>query len=262
MSVLGFIKDDQVDENKLIQELGKVGLVVSSRREIKLKTCKNWKNAVIFEILGPTEGLAKFFASKYNVPFFEGPVILGEVSAKLWSEAVRIHYPSGESELIELFVCDSFLDVKIPTANVEGLSGHMVIGAKRYSLPLSKEDLREIASLGGALDKVVRAAEIYGSKVVDISLLRKAEEEVKEGVDYEAGYVIIMKGNRISTVPLDEYYTYIIRTGLLDKACRIFKEAPDYWKTKLKSIIEEEIKRLKEIKHDTKDLEELLKTLN
>lgn len=249
MGVLGFIREKEFDENKVVKELRKLGINIITRKTIKIKTKKGWLEATYYEILGSSEGLAEFLSSKFNTPFFEGPLVLGEVSAKLWSEAIKIHYPSGEKEVVEIFVCDSFLDAKIPTANVEGLPGYITVGSRRYPLPLTKEAVKEISSLGeAALDKIVKATEIYGSKVLDVSLLKELEEEeTKEGVDYEVGYVIIIKRNKITTIPLEDYFLTLLLKDKLEKAERIYKEAPDEWKNKLKKILESEINRLKEI---------------
>lgn len=260
MGILGFIQEKELDENKIVEELNKLGINIITKKAIKIRTKKGWQDAIYYEVLGSSEGLAEFFSSKFNAPFFEGPIVLGEVSAKLWSEAIRIHYPSGEKEVVEIFICDSFLDAKIPTANVEGLSGYITVGSRRYSLPLSKEAIKEINSLGeAALDKIVKATEIYGNKVLDVSLLRELEEEeVREGVDYEVGYVIIMKRNKITTVPLEEYFLSLLLKDELDKAKKIYKEAPNEWKNRLKKILENEINRLKE---SNKDKAEKLKKI-
>ncbi len=227
------------------------GLRVRSELEIEVKTSRGWIAFHVFDVTGFVEGLASYIATLYNVVALEAGkhLILGEVSAKLWDEAVKIVFPDGKSETIAIFTFDGFLDVRMPTGNVRGVKPQMVIGGKTYDLPLSLEDIVEIYGISkDYLEKIEKAASIYGlSRIISSDAIKELRNiKKKEGIerkveiDYESGYVLILEGRKIVTKNIERYVTELLEEGRVEEAYGIYENAPQ----ELKKDITEAVKDL------------------
>lgn len=224
------------------------GLGLSVRGEVsvvEIKTSRGWVKFRVFEVEGDVEGTSLALAERTDAPALEsGPhIIFGEVSAGLWDEGARVHFPDGHSEVVAIFTYDGFLDVRMPTSNVRGLKPSMVVGGRVYELPLKLSDLLEIARIEKkALEKVEKAASAYGlERVMSRGALEGLRRrEVSAEVDYEAGFVMVREGDRARVISLREHFLNLILKGLVDKAKEVFEGAPEEVRGKLSSALREE----------------------
>jgi len=244
------IEKEGIDLEELKGFLRKQGFRVGECDEVELKTKLGWKKFVRVEVLGFVEGIAPLLVRKYGKIAFEWGehTILGEVSAKLWYEAARVCYPNGETETITTMICDSFLDAKIPSENIRGTKGSVVIGGLRLSIPITIKELEKVARVGKEhLKKLERLIEVYGlNKILSeeaLILLKKVSKEAskraaeeKVEIDYEAGFVIKMHGGKILTIPLQQYLASLIVEGRVEQARTIVENAP---KELARSLIED-----------------------
>jgi len=264
----GKLKEEEIDE--IIEKLG---LRALKKFDIEVKTKRGWISFLVIDVLGFTERAASFIASKYSVTALEGGehLILGEVSAKLWNEAVKVVFPDGEEEVIITMIHDSFLNARIPSDNVRGLKGVVYFDSYPVKLPISLNDFVLLARLNPkALDKVMKLVQAYGShkilsdEVIEyIKKLRRIEEEVQINVDYETGFVLIKKGTRISTVPISEYIIRLAKEDKVEEAVKIYREAPPQIKEDILKALKEECDILKALdrKEEYQKLDFILKSL-
>ncbi len=232
------------------------GFVIYEEKKISIKTSRGWIKFIVFEVSGFTEGLAEFISKEFKVTALESGkhLILGETSAKLWDEAVKIVFPDGETEIIPVFTFDGFLDIRMPTENIRGVNPTIVVLGKIYELPLSLEDIVEIYRKNReAIEKIEKAASIYGlNKVISeralSALKEKSKEKIKVEIDYETGYVLISDGSSISTKPLPTYLLSLILDEKIDEALKVYNDAPLEMKEDLKKVVLEELRIQENIK--------------
>ena len=271
MGYLGLEKG-KVTTEELTEELKTLGLVILKIDEISLRTSfKGWVNFIRVEVIGFIEGVGKLLAMKHNALAFEwgDHTILGEISAKLWYEGAKIFYPSGKYENIPVVTFDGFLNIRIPSENIKGINGTIVIGQKKFKLPLTLDDLFLLLKFKKeAIRAIERAIEAYGKKKIlseeaieFLESLKKKEKRMKMEIDYEAGYIVFMNGEgKISTVPLFDYLLGLIINDKLDNAVNIIKKAPKNIKNSLFNELKNEIEYLKVLKRE-KDAKKIINFL-
>jgi len=241
------VEEGKIEERKLVGLLKNLGFKPGRQIRIKVKTSRGWIAFQVYEVTGFTEGVAAELAATTGCTALESGehTILGEVSAKLWNEAFRIVFPDGKEELVVAIIHDGFLDAVMPTDSVEGLNGTVYIGGVTFKTPLSQKDLLLIATIGkAALDKLEKLVNAYGkNKVLSKEALEYIEslskKEVKESVDYEAGFVIIIEGSKVKAIPLPEYVLLCLRKGRKEKAIELVRGAPDDQKKEILVFLEE-----------------------
>jgi len=243
------VEDGEKSREELGGILEELDLRVLRYREIEVKTSRNWKKFLIAEVAGFVEGLAGVVAQRLGRTSLESGehLILGETSARLWDEAAKVVFPDGEEELVPIFRYDGFLDLRLPTERVRGLEGYISIEGRRYRLPLSFGDLVDIYSRSReGLDKVERAAGVYGVEKIlsreaisKIRELGRRREEVKIEIDYETGFVFIVRGREIITKTIRDYVAELVGEGRLERAKEVYDRCP----TELKEDIVERLKR-------------------
>lgn len=255
---------EEIDEEVARRFLDKIGLVVLGvLGVVELETSRGWLKFRVFEVRGSVEDAARVITEDLGAPAFEsGPhLVLGEVSARLWDEGARVAFPDGSSEVVPIYTCDGFLDVRMPTRRVKGLKATIVVGNKLYELPLQLEDLLEIYALGQrAIEKIEKAASVYG---LDKVVSRKALEEIRRcrieeavEVDYESGFVMMKEGSKVHVVSLDEYLVYLICRKEYSKLKELIEKAPAKVKEQIRKFLEEE-RRAAELVSDEEQLKEL-----
>ena len=159
------VEAEKVEKKKFEETILRYGLTVFGEIEVEIKTSRGWLKFTVLEVGGFVEGLARDLSKLFEVATVEaGPhLILGEPSAKIWDEAVKVVFPDGEEEVIPVFTNDGFLDVRIPNERIKGVRGSIVVSGKKYELPLTPESLVEIYTKGEELfKKVEKAASVYG----------------------------------------------------------------------------------------------------
>ncbi len=237
---------DTVDEDefrKFVEE--KLHLRILKSRKVKIKTRRGWLSFIVVDVLGFAEGYAYYIVERFGVASLEGGehLILGEPSAKLWDEAVKIVFPDNTEEIVPVYTFDGFLDIRLPTDNVEGLEGYITVAGATYTLPLSFDDLIEIYQRG-KIEKVEKAVSIYGMEKVlardaisKLSQLRKRKVRVE--IDYESGFVFIMRDKEIITKSIPDYVAELIQDGEFDKVSDIYgKCSPEIREGIKKKILE------------------------
>lgn len=227
------------------------------RREfvLSVRTSRGWIKFNVVEVAGFVDGVARIVASELNAAGLEAGehLIMGETSARLWDEAVRVAFPDGKEEVITILTYDGFLDIRIPNENVEGLNATITIAGKVYELPLSLNDLTEIYSKGKEwVEKVEKAAMAYGiTKVVSEEALEAVRRGFKPGrkveIDYEAGYVLIWEEGKIRTKPLSTYLLELLMEDNVEDAVRIYENAPENTKKDLENMVKEEMELQKSL---------------
>jgi len=238
-----------LEENKLI--------VVGEPKEIELKTKDGWKNFVLIEVFGFLEGVARVLAKKFSITCFEWGehTRLGETSAKLWYEAVKIYYPDLSYESVSVLICDSFLDVKVPTDDVRELEGAITILGEKFRIPLKISDVERIVKLGDqAVKKLEKVINAYGlSKILSpgatlaLRDFLKEREREKIEIDYQTGFVIKFYKGKLSTTPLQVYLSSLVKDNKVEEALEIWKEMPKTLKTKYFEELESEAKYMEMI---------------
>ena len=269
MAWLGFEKGCLGDEEakSLLEGLG---LTVLRDFEIEVEVRKEWVAFRVFEVREPVESVSCPLARKVGCRVLEGGkhLILGEVSAKIWDEAVRVCSPDGETELIPVYTYDAFLDIRMPSRKVRGLEPEIVVGGKVYRLPLSFEDLEEIAQRG-LLEKVEKAASVYGLfRVISHKALeelerrkRERKEEARYEVDYESGYVVVMESGKVTAVALPRFFVSLVEEGRYEEASKIYDEAPEETKKSLRESLVDAYYLWKTMGKDVSQLKEFLERL-
>lgn len=222
-------------------------LLVTGQREISIRSSRGWIDFTVLEVAGFVEGMARLIAETFGAAGLESGehLILGEVSARLWDEAVKIVFPNGHEEVVTIFTFDGFLDIRMPTDKIRGVKPTMVLLGKVYELPLELKDLVEIYNTSEKLiEKIEKAASIYGiNRVVSseaLQALRRGSIGEKVEVDYESGYVVISSGKSIRTKPISTYIVELILSGKMDEARRVYEEAPESIKRDVEGILQEE----------------------
>ncbi|RLF07637.1 MAG: hypothetical protein DRJ64_02575 [Thermoprotei archaeon] len=248
MSWIG-VEEGKINIELLEKYLNENGFLILNKIRISVKTSKNWIDFVVFEVSGFTEGLADVISRRFNVISLEGGkhLILGETSAKLWDEAVKIVFPNGDSEIVPIFTFDGFLDLRMPTENIRGVNPTILVSGKLYTLPLSLDDVLEIYKKGKKFfEKIEKVATIYGvDKVIsreamDI-LKERSKKSIKIEVDYETGYVLISNGVSLTTKTLSSYFLSLIFEDNIEEALKIYNDAPSQVKDELKNLVIEEL---------------------
>ena len=241
---------DEIIES-LLKRLG-LKIVRKLDAPIHVKTSRGWIKFKVYDLLGEAEGIGDILAREAGHATLEAGrhLILGETSARLWDEAVKIVFPDGYNEVIPVFTCDGFLDVKMPTQNIKGVNATMIIKGKLYKLPLSLEDLTEIYYMGkDFIEKVEKAASVYGlEKIISkeaLEALRKARKAPRVEVDYDAMLVFIFEGSKMKTASLQRYFLELIYSNKLEEAKKMFQNAPKNVKDVLVNLLREEYEVLK-----------------
>ncbi len=259
---------DSVDENEFVKFIeDKLGLKVLKTQKVKVKTRRGWLSFIIVDVLGFVEGYARYVVENFKTEALEGGehLILGEPSAKLWDEAVKIIFPDGTEEIIPIYTFDGFLDIRLPTDKVEGLRGYITVGGLSYSLPLSFEDLVEIYQQG-KIEKIEKAVSIYGLKrvlsedaILKLSQLKKKRAKVE--IDYEGGFVFIVKEHEIITKSIPDYVIELVRNKEYERAMEIYSKCTAEIREETKRKIVEFCRMLEEIgkKDQVKELMDFLK---
>ncbi|HDJ89944.1 MAG TPA: hypothetical protein ENG40_04550 [Thermoprotei archaeon] len=268
MGLLGV--ESHIESKKIVEELNRYGFRARNERKISIKTKRGIISFIVFDIMGFTEGYASILSQKFNCAALEGGehLILGEASAKLWEEAVKIVWPDGESEIVSILIHDGFLDVIVPTENVIGITGRVFIGGFSFKIPISGEDMDKIIMMGkDAIEKIEKIVNMYGmykvlsSEAIDKILeMEEKKKEVKEEIDYETGFIIILKEGKISTIPISTYIASLIKEDKIDKAKDIIEKAPDEIKKDIISFLNEEMEINKSV-GDKKYAEKIAKFL-
>ncbi|RLE71092.1 MAG: hypothetical protein DRJ45_04250 [Thermoprotei archaeon] len=271
MGLLGV--ESYIESKRIVEELSKYGFKARNERKISVKTKRGLITFTVFDIMGFTEGYANILSRRFNCAALEGGehLILGEASAKLWEEAVKIVWPDGESEIISILIHDGFLDAIIPTENVIGITGRVFIRGFSFKIPISGEDMDKIISMGkDAIEKIEKIINMYSmyrilssdaiSKILE---MERKREEVKEEIDYETGFVVVLKDGKISTIPISTYIAGLIKDNKMDKAKNIINKAPEEIKKDIISFLEEEIEINRTVgdKNYAKKIAEFLKEL-
>lgn len=245
--------------------------IVGRKFSFMLRIDDDWIEFDAVEVSGFIEGLAETIAMDLKVRAVEAGrhLILGEPSAKIWDEAVKIAYPDGKTKVIPIFTYDGFLSLKAPTRNVRGLKGYLTHMGVEYPLPLNPKNLRQLLEAGG--EKTLEAAmATYGTERI---LSEKAREKYyklimearkpKVEVDYTSGFVFIATQGQIITKPIDRYIESIAEMGGKDEvkqALKILENAPENLQKQIISKLEKlhEEHREKERKFLAKNVKSFL----
>ncbi len=257
------IETRKMEKNKFLDFLLSIGFKPIGSMEIEVKTSEGWIKFFVAEVLGFVGGIAKKLAFKFQVAGLEGGrhLILGETSAKLWNECVKIVFQNGKEEVVPVYIYDGFLGLKLPTDKVKGLEGYLTIEDRKFNVPLTREDLKEIYSMGEKaaqkLDKVISAysySEILSNEAFKAMLrIDELKEEITQvEIDYDAGYVIYMSNETIYTKRLYEYVLDLVFKGKKEKAKEIFSKAPEKIKKETLKEIGRELKIYEKIKLEEK----------
>ena len=249
------VEAEKVEKKKFEETVLRYGLTVFGEIEVEIKTSRGWLKFIVLEVGGFVEGLARDLSKLFDAAAIEaGPhLILGEPSAKIWDEAVKVVFPDGEEEVIPVFTNDSFLDVRIPNERIKGVKGSIVVGGKKYELPLTPESLIEIYTKGEKLfKKVEKAASVYGiSSIVSAEALKALREKTKAPpryeIDYDAGLALIYEKNRIKTVNIITFLLDLLLKGFEQEALKIFEKAPEKLKIRIREAVKEEYEVYRDI---------------
>ena len=230
------VEDSEEARKELEEILRELGIKILGFRYVEIRTSRTWKRFLVAEVAGFVEGAAAVLAQRLGAASLESGehLILGETSARLWDEAVRVVFPDGEEEIVPVCRYDGFLDLRLPTDRVRGLEGYISIGGARYSLPLSFNDLVKIYSRGReGLEKVERAAGVYGVErilseeaISKIRELGRRREEVRVEIDYEAGFVLLMREGEMATKTIQDYVAELVENGDLERAYEVYERCP------------------------------------
>lgn len=214
--------------------LKSMGFTVLKEIRIELQIEGTWQRFVVFEVLGFVEGAASILAAELECPALEsGPhLVLGEVSAKIWDEAAKVVFPDGREILIPILTYDAFLDIVLPTQKVKGLEGKITIMGRTFKLPLSKEDLLEIARLGSKyLEKIEKAIAVYGSgrilssdALAELARKHLLEEEIKYEVDFEENIAFIYRGGKLTAVTIPRLVVMLAERGRLEEVEKLLEK--------------------------------------
>jgi len=248
------------------------GLRVEKMFRLELEIEGEWIPFLVYDVVGYIEGTACYFARTTGCVSLEGGkhLILGEVSAKIWDEAVRVCSPEGVEYMVTVYTFDGFLDVRIPSKHVKGLEPQIVVGGRVYRLPLSMDDLEEIAGMGRVyVEKIEKAASVYGiERIVSreaLEELRRRREEREKifqyEVDYDSGFAVVNKGGRVSAMTLPRFLEFLIENGRLDDVEKIYREAPEEHKKEVAEAILEVRDIWKVLGRSTERIEEVIRRL-
>lgn len=247
---------DACDE--AIMELG-LKITRKFDNPIEVKTSRGWLKFRVYEVLGEVEGVAQIIAQRTGRPALEAGrhLVLGETSARLWDEAVKVFFPDGHSEVIPVFTYDGFLDVKMPNKNIRGVEATIVVGGTTYRLPLSIRDLSAIFLMGEEyLEKIEKAASAYGiDKIISkeaLEALRKAQRAARVEVDYDSMLVFIFEESRMRSISLQRYFLELVYSERYSEAEDIFKKAPSEARDALEKTLRDEAEILKLTKDQEK----------
>ncbi len=179
------VEQGKADLDTLASLLEKLGLTPMEYMELEIKTKRGWIKFLAADVLGFTDGIATRLSTRFNCTAFEGGSHLrfGEPSAGIWEDAIKIVFPDGDTELIRIILNDNFLNLKLASEYVKGLKSYFYIKGITFELPLSKESLQQIYSMGSeAIDKLHRAISAYGySKILSEDALKpETKKEEKE----------------------------------------------------------------------------------
>ncbi len=267
MAWLGF-EEGCIEEESFVEILRKNGIEPRKKFNIELLVKGEWAKFIVYEVHGFIEGSACSLAEATGCRILEGGkhLILGEVSAKIWDEAVKVCEPGGDVEIIPVYTYDAFLDVRMPSKYVRGLDPEILVGGKVYRLPLSMEDLEEIARKG-LIAKVEKAASVYGLfKIVSEDALRELrrrreerEREFRYEVDYESGYVVVMRGGKMSAVRLPRFAVMLAEEGRYDDLKKVLEEASPEARDEMYEALLDLYYLWKTIGKNVEDLEVFLK---
>ncbi|MEZ0346525.1 MAG: hypothetical protein ABWK01_08255 [Infirmifilum sp.] len=207
------------------------GYTILRTFEIELLVKDVWRKFTVYEVVGFAEGVAEILAETFNCPAIEaGPhLILGEVSAKLWDEAVKVVMPSGESFTIPVYTYDGFLDIKMPTSKVRGLKGEIIIAGKTFSLPLTENDFHELMIMDRRIkEKIEKAISVYGvKKILSEDFLGKIKESgtgegIKSGrlmyeIDDSTKMVLCLYEGKLTSMNLQRFAIFLVEKELFDE---------------------------------------------
>uniref|UniRef100_A0A7C1TB31 Uncharacterized protein n=1 Tax=Thermofilum pendens TaxID=2269 RepID=A0A7C1TB31_THEPE len=214
--------------------LKSMGYILRRKLQLEVLVEGSWMRFSVFEVQGFVEGVAGVLAEDLGCPALEsGPhLVLGEVSAKIWDEAAKVVFPDGREVLVPILTYDAFLDIVLPTSKVKGLEGRITILGKTYKLPLSREDLMEIAGLGEKyLEKVERAAAAYGlSRILSEAALdalkpaKKIEEGLNFEVDFEENVAVVRRGGKLTIMSIPKLVLMLVEMERYSEAEEILRK--------------------------------------
>lgn len=242
-------------ETEVLEEyLKSLGYTFSRSFEIEVLVSGSWKKFTVYEVQGFTEGIAEILSEAFNCPALEsGPhLILGEVSAKLWDEAVKIVEPSGEVHFVAIYTFDGFLDMRIPTAKVKGLKGQIIVKGRVFDLPLTERDLAQISLLDTKVrEKLEKAIAVYGAeKILGKDVLEKlrgaeraSEERISYDIDAESGVVLCLVNGKLTSMRIPAFAIFLAQKEMYDEL------------RKFVSLLDKE--KLNEVKEALKDFYEI-----
>ncbi|ABL77666.1 hypothetical protein [Thermofilum pendens] len=270
MPWIGIGKKCLENEQEVAKYLEDSGVQVLKKFELEIEVDGEWIPFLVFEVLGFVEGLSEDLSRNFQCPTLEsGPhLVLGEVSAKLWDEAVKVVFPDGGSRIIPVFTFDAFLDIRVPTKKVKGLKGQLILAGRVFELPLSKDDLLFIAKLDKKyLEKIEKAVAVYGldkilSKEAQAELAGKpSKKSLSYEVDYESGMALVMLENKIQTIGIPRLAVLLAEEEMYRDIREIYGKISEELKEKMKEALLDYYEFRKLSGRSLKDLEELLKEL-
>ena len=245
--------EKRIPSEKFIEVLKQLGLKVLKVDEITINTRrKGWIEFNRAEVEGDVKDVAVLLSSSLSAVAFEWGehTVLGEVSAKLWHEGIRVCFPEGDEELVVAVIHDSFLDVRIPTERVKGIEGRVYLAGRSYTLPLSLRDLMIIINVHrNSIKKIEKLIEVYGKERVltketieYLESIKKRKEKERIEIDYNSGYVISMDSEgKIKTIPLMSFILNILEMEDLERAISIIRSAPEDRRKEILGQLKEEM---------------------
>jgi len=242
------VEKNKVEIGKFKEFIERLSYKPKGELTLSIKTSRGWMDFNVIEVVAFVEGIARIIAKEFNVAGLEAGehLIMGETSARLWDEAVRVVFPDGKEEVITILTYDGFLDIRIPNDNVKGLNATITIAGKVYELPLTLNDLSEIYSKGKEwIEKIEKAAMAYGiNRVISKEAIEALRRGIKPGrkveVDYEAGYVLIWEEGKLRTIPIPTHILELLTNDKVEDAVKIYENAPENIKKEIEDVVKEE----------------------
>ncbi|PLJ77272.1 hypothetical protein [Infirmifilum sp. SLHALR2] len=265
---------DCIKEEEFENYLTNYGYSFSKKFEIEVLVESSWTRFKVYEVLGFVEGVADILAEAFRCPALEsGPhLVLGEVSAKLWDEAVKVVFPNGETHVIPVYTYDGFLDIRMPTSKVKGLKGQMIVGGKVFDLPITEEDFQRIVLLDKRVrEKLEKAIAIYGvEKILEKKLLDKLREEKTRGIkeqkityeiDPESGIVLCIIDGKLTSMSLARFAVLLAQREMYSELEKFISNLAPEQRREVKKHLEEFLLIFKDSLKSPSDLKKILEKI-